>query len=212
MYCLAGNGPTGEIPRRRPPAIDFGSMSDATIALGSAFVASILTTVGSRWIAGFQSKKAAEQEQARIDAARDEARRADERSLRDSRRERLRGDYVAIAWAAENFGSAAIQLAMLWAGDTPEARSQRIQDQLADANTDLGRLMVRLRLEEGTQSIVDAYQRVRADWFEYQHKVEEADRIHDHSRVAELLNAMETEAQGIVERARVDLDRLGKVI
>ena len=35
--------------------------SDLTTALSAAFVASILTTVGSRWVAGFQAKRAADQ-------------------------------------------------------------------------------------------------------------------------------------------------------
>lgn len=85
--------------------------------------------------------------------AREDARRADERTLRDPKRERLRGDYVAVAWAAENVGSAAKQLVMLLAGDTPEARGERIPTQLEDAHADLGRAMIRLRLEEGTQSL-----------------------------------------------------------
>ena len=186
--------------------------SDVYVPLLAVFAAAILTAGGSRWIAGFQSKKAAEQERARIDAAREEARRADERSLRDGKRERLRDDYVAIVWAAENIDSASKQLAILWGADTPEARNQRIQDQLADAHTDLGRAMIRLRLEEGTQPIVDAYQRVRESWFEYADEVPRADRDHDHRRVAELLRAMEADLNEIMAAARADLDRLGKAI
>jgi hypothetical protein len=167
-------------------------MPEAAIwPLVSAFVASVLTIIGSRWVVGVQMKKAGQQQRVRIEAEREEGRRADERSLRDAKRERLRGDYVAVAWAAENFGSAAKQLGMLWAGDTPEARNQRIQEQLNDANTDLGRAMLRLRMEEGTQPIVDAYQRVRGNWFQYEWQVPEADRSHDHTKVAELLVAME---------------------
>jgi hypothetical protein len=101
---------------------------------------------------------------------------------------------------------------MLVAGDTPEARGQRIQDQLADANTDLGRAMVRLRLEEGTQPIVDAYARVRGNWFQYQWEVPEADRVHDHSKVAELLRSMEADAKAILTTAKADLDHLGTPI
>lgn len=186
--------------------------SDVAVPLAAAFVASILTTVGSPWIAGFQSKKAAETERARIEAAREEARRADERSLRDGKRERLRVDYVAIAWAAENFSSAAKRLMLLLAGDTPEARGQRIQEQLEDANADLGRAIVRLRLEGGTEPLVEAYRRVRGDWFQYQYEAGEADRKNDHSKVAELLQSMETDAQGIIATAHSDLDQLGKTI
>ncbi len=161
--------------------------SEVATALGSAFVASILTTIGSRWIAGFQAKKSGHQEQLRRDHEREQARLADERSLRDAKRERLRGDYVALTFAADNFLSASKQLAMLWAGDTPEARAERIQAQPEEATADLGRATIRLRLEEGTQSIVEAYQRVRGLWFTYQYQVPEADRRHDHREVGETL-------------------------
>jgi hypothetical protein len=153
-------------------------------------------------------KKTGEQQEARLAAEREESRRADERSLRDGQRERLRGDYAAVAWAAENFSSAAKQLGLLLAGDTPEARNRRIHEQLNDANADLGRAMVRLRMEEGTQPIVDAYQRVRGNWFQYEWQVPEADRSHDHSEVLRLLTGMEVDAEGIITTARAHLDRL----
>jgi hypothetical protein len=131
--------------------------SELMTALGAAFVASLLTIVGSRWVAGFQAKRADARDDLRRAHEREESRRADERTLRDAKRERLRGDYVAVAWAAENFSSAAKQLAMLFAGDTPEARDERIQDQLEDAHSDLGRAMIRLQLEAGTDHVVSAY-------------------------------------------------------
>lgn len=186
--------------------------SDVLVPLAAAFTASILTVVGSRWVAGVQAKNAGKQLQVRLDAERAEARRADEQTRRDAKRERLRGDYVAVAWVAENFGSAAKQLGMLLAGDTPEARGQRIQDQLEDANADLGRAMIRLRLEEGTRPVVDAYERVRGNWFQYQWQVPEADRTHDHSEVLKLLTAMEADAKSILTTAKADLDQLGKLI
>ena len=141
--------------------------SEVATALGAAFVASILTTVGSRWIAGFQAKKSGEQEQLRRDHERDQARLADERTLRDAKRERLRGDYAAIAFAAESLRGAAKQLVMLLAGDRPEDRDGRLQQQLQDATADLGRASTRLRLEEGTEPVIEAYQRVRSLWFTY---------------------------------------------
>jgi hypothetical protein len=110
---------------------------------------------------GLQAKKAGEQERARIKADREEARRADERSLRDAKQEGLRGDYIAVSFAAENLRGASSQLMVLWAGDTREARAERIQRQLEEATADLYRAIIRLRLEEGTRAIVDAYQRVR---------------------------------------------------
>jgi hypothetical protein len=136
--------------------------SEVATALGSAFVASILTTIGSRWIAGFQANKSGHQEQLRRDHEREQGRLGDERSLRDAKRERLRADYVAVTFAADNFLSASKQLIVLWAGDTPEDRRGRIEKQLNDATEDLGRATIRLKLEEGTQSIIDAYERVRS--------------------------------------------------
>jgi hypothetical protein len=189
-----------------------GMSSDVSTALGAAFIASVLTTIGSRWIAGFQAKKAGEREQSRIDAERDEAQHADKRSLRDGKSERLRGDYVAVTFAADNVLSASMQLVMLLAGDTPEARGERIQTQLEEATADLGRSMARLKLEEGTQPILEAYNRVRALWFEYQYHVAEADRRHDHQEVAETVRRMNAEVQGIIDRAKTDLDRLGQPI
>jgi hypothetical protein len=186
--------------------------SEVVTPLVSAFIASVLTIIGSRWVVGVQMKKAGEQQRIRIEAEREEARRADERSLRDGKRERRRGDYVAVAWAGENFKSAAMQLAMLFAGDTPEARGERVQKQLEDAHADLGRAMVRLRLEEGTQPIVDAYQRVRGNWFQYQWQAPEADRNHDHTQVAATMSAMQADAESIVSMAKADLDRLGEPI
>jgi hypothetical protein len=185
--------------------------SEVATALGAAFVASVLTTIGSRWIAGFQSKNAAAQEQLRRDHERLEARVADERSLRDAKRERLRGDYVAISFAAENIIGASMQLVTMFAGDTAEARAERVQAQLEDATADLGRALTRLKLEEA-QAIVDAYQRVRALWFTYQYQAAEADARHDHTEVSETLQKMQAEVGSIITSAKADLDRLGKPI
>jgi hypothetical protein len=114
-----------------------------------------------------------------------EARLLDDRHLREAKAERLRRDYVDIAFAADNFQAASLALTILWAGDTPEARAERIQEQLKDATDDLGRSIIRLQLEEGTQPIVEAYKRVRGNWLRYQYEVVEADRDHDHTKVAD---------------------------
>lgn len=186
--------------------------SDVATALGAAFVASILTIIGARWVAGFQAKKTAEQEQLRWDHERAQARRADERSLRDAKRERLRVDYVSIAYAAESIRSASHQLMLLERGDTPEAREGRLRDLLEEATEDLGRATVRLKLEEGTQHLLDAYQQVRVLWFTYQYQAPDANRRHDHREVSETLQQIEAEVEGIIARARADLDALGKAV
>lgn len=186
--------------------------SDVATALGAAFVASILTIIGARWVAGFQAKKTAEQERERREHERGQARVADERSLRDAKRERLRVDYVSITYAAEGIRSAAKQLMLLERGDTPEAREERLRAQLDEATEDLGRATVRLKLEDGTQHLLDAYQRVRAHWFTYQYQVPEADLRHDHREASDTLLNIEAEVEGIIARARADLEALGKAI
>jgi hypothetical protein len=87
--------------------------SDVAVPLIAAFVASILTIV-----------------------ERDQARREDERRLRDAKRERLREDYVSVVLAAETIGSVAKQLMLLERGDKPEARAERLQRQLEVATED----------------------------------------------------------------------------
>lgn len=188
------------------------AMSDAQAVLLAAFAAAILTAVGSRLVAGYQTKRDAQQRKIDRDLQREESRRVDERNLRDAKRERLRGDYVAVTFAADNFLGASKQLGLLLAGDTPEARAERIQTQLEAATADLGRAMVRLRLEGGTQPVVDAYKRVQGHWFQYQWQVPDADLRHDHSQVLSTLQQMEAEVEGIVAGAKTDLDRLGEVI
>src|SRR5438093_1070854 len=57
--------------------------ADVATVLGSAFTAAILTTFASRWIAGFQARKYAAQEDLRRTHETEQARLADQRSLRD---------------------------------------------------------------------------------------------------------------------------------
>ena len=168
--------------------------------------------IGSLLVARFQARKVAVLEDQRRAHERAQARLVDERSLRDAKRERLRVDYVALTFAADNFLSASKQLITLWAGDTEEERGLRIHAQLEGATEDIVRAMIRLKLEEGTQSITDAYLRVRGLWFDYQVQVPDADRKHDHSEVATTLGKMEAEVEHIIVAARADLDRLDTAI
>ena len=186
--------------------------SDVVIPLVAAFIASILTIIGSLVVARYQAGKAETRETARQAHEHEEARLSDERNLRDGKREGLRRDYVDIAFAADNFQSASIALTMLWEGDTPEARGERIQEQLKAATDDLGRAIIRLQLEEGTQLIVEAYKRVRGNWLRYQYEVVEADRKHDHTQVAKTMETIAADVKGIIAMAKADLDKLGKPI
>lgn len=142
--------------------------SDVATALGAAFVASILTITGSLLVARYQAHRAAEQERLRREHENEQARLADQRTLRDAKRERLRGDYVALIFANNTILSASMQLMLLEAGDTTEARQGRLRDQLAQATDDLGGVIARLKLETGTEYLLEAYGRVRGLWFTYQ--------------------------------------------
>lgn len=187
--------------------------TDVASVIGAAFGASILTTVGSRWVAGYQAKKAAEQRQLDRDHDRDQARLADARSLRDAKRERLRGDYFAVAYAADTLGGVAKELSVRWSGETEDARNERLNKQLADATDELGRAMLRLRLEEGTQPMVESFQRLRAAWFTYSdYEVRRFPRDHSFAALAGALSTIGSEVDGIIAMARADLDALGKPV
>ena len=176
------------------------SAETATV-LAAALSASLLTLLGSFLVADFQAKRTVEA-----------ARVADARSLRDAKRERLRGDYVPVAYAADAILSASKQLGVLWAGDTIEDRNARLETQLADATDDLRLAVIHLRLETDTQSIIDAYERVRGHWFQLEWQVPEADRQHDHSQVLATLTALEADVEGIIILARSQLHDMGKPI
>jgi hypothetical protein len=79
--------------------------------------------LGSRWIAGFQAGGDARQRELDRDLAREQARLADERSLRDAKRERLRRDCEDLSFAAMEIQGSAVELGVLWRGDTEEARA-----------------------------------------------------------------------------------------
>jgi hypothetical protein len=168
--------------------------------------------IGARLIAGVQATKAAAQEDLRRAHERDQARLADQRALRDAKRERLRDDYVAIAYAADNGLSVSKQLMLLLAGDTPEARQRRLSAQLEEATDNLGRAAIRLKLEQGTQHVLEAYNGVRALWFTYQYQVTDAERRRDYRETGETLGKIEGKVRGLIDGAKADLDRLGEPI
>lgn len=186
--------------------------ADVVTPLAAAFVASILTMIGSRWIAGYQSDKAAAQEKLRREHESAQAKLADQRSLRDGKRERLRADYVVVAYAADSILGASKELGVLWAEETVESRDERLNKLLTKATDDLRRATVRMKLEEGTKPLIDAYERVRGHWFQYQWQVPEATRSNDHSQVLATLLAIESEVQGIIATAKAHLDALSNPI
>lgn len=183
--------------------------SDVATALGAAFVASVLTTIGSRWIAGFQAKRTAEEASHQRDHDRELSRLADERSLRDAKRERLRRDYEDLAFAATEIQGSTVQLAMLWRGDTEEARNARVNERLDEATKDLGRAILRLRLE-GDEDLVTRYQAVRALWWEYTDLLAAKDDRKRFGKISETLTKLEPTVEAILGRTRTTLNELSR--
>jgi hypothetical protein len=177
--------------------------SDVATALGAAFVASILTITGSLLVARYQARRAA-----------DQGRLADQRLLRDAKRERLRRDYEDVAFAADTIRGAANELSALFRGDTVDERNERINRRLADATEELARPILRLRLEVGTEPIIEHYQALRAAWFEYTDywlpRLEGKDRVY--GEIATVLGRISASVSAILDKAKADLDALSRPI
>jgi hypothetical protein len=182
-------------------------MTDAQTTILSVFAAAILTAAGARWVANFQSDRDAKQRELDRQIQRDESRRADERSLRDSRRERLRRDYEDLVFAASEIQGATAQLALLEGGDSVENRNARVNERLADATADLGRAIVRLRLE-GIQELVDTYREIQELWFEYADFVAKGYKGADD--IAVTLRRLDAAVETILDRTKADLDALSQ--
>jgi hypothetical protein len=180
-------------------------MTDAQTTILSVFAAAILTAAGARWVATFQSSRDARQRELDRQLQRDESRLADERSLRDTKRERLRRDYEDLVFAATEIRGATAQLAILESGDTEEARNARVSLRLEEATRDLGRAIVRLRLE-GIEELVDAYREIQGLWFEYADYVAKGFKGHDN--IAGTLTELEAAVDSILERTKADLEAL----
>jgi hypothetical protein len=84
----------------------------------------------------------------------------DARKLRDARIERIRADTVTLAVAADAYEGVGKQLAVLWAGDTKEARAERLTVMLTKAADGLIPAVMRLQTETGTAGVVDTYKAV----------------------------------------------------
>jgi hypothetical protein len=186
-------------------------MSDVGVALGAAFGASILTTIGSRWIVGVQTKKAAEQQQVRSKHEAAQARVADERSLRDAKRERLRGDLVAISLAADTIHHVGMELVTLFRGETEESRDERLNETLKTATENLAAPMMRLRLEEGTQPLLDSFQSIRSLWFLYADwDVPRAKESGDYQEAIDTITKISAQSSSVLVEAKSQLDALSQ--
>jgi hypothetical protein len=188
-----------------------GSVTDAQTALlsvGSIFVAAILTAFGSRWITGVQADREARERELDRDLQREQARLVDERSLRDAKRERLRRDYEDLAFAATEIQGATLELAMLWRGDTEEARNARVNERLNEATKDMGRAILRLRLE-GEEDLVARYQAIRSLWWEYTELLTSEDR-RKYGKISETLTKLEPAVEAILQKTKSTLEDLSR--
>jgi hypothetical protein len=183
-------------------------MTDAQTAVLSVFAAAILTALGSRWIAGFQAERDATQRELDHNLERDQARVADERALRDAKRERLRRDYEDLAFAATEIRGSTAQLAMLWAGDTEEARNARVNERLEEAERDMGRAILRLRLE-GEEDLVARYQEIRSLWWEYTYLLT-SEEHKKYGKISETLTKLEPAVEAILQKTRSTLEDLSR--
>jgi hypothetical protein len=86
-------------------------------------------------------------------------RRNDARKLRDAKAERIRADTVVLAVAADAFEGVGKQLAVLWAGDTKEARAERLNAILTKVTEPLAPALMRLQTETDTEGVVGSSRR-----------------------------------------------------
>ncbi len=180
-------------------------------ALLAAFSAAILTAIGAGLIARFQARKDAEERVLDRDFEREQARLEDERRLRDAKRERLRLVYEDISFAATEIQGATVQLGIVLAGDSQEAVNELVNERLSDATKDLGRAIVRLRIE-GEQELADAYGKVRGLWYDYTSQYAEVLAHRSSGAILETLTAMQSAVDAILDKARADMAELSRPI
>jgi hypothetical protein len=182
-------------------------VTEAQTALSAAFLAAILTAVGAGLVARFQAKRDAKQRELDRTFQKEESRRADERSLRDAKRERIRRDYEDVSFAATELQAATLQISLLEAGDTEEDRDKRVNDRLFEATKGLGRATLRLELE-GVEELVKSLQEVRTLWFDFISDLNQK----KYGDVARTLTKMQAAVASILDKTRADLDALSKPI
>jgi hypothetical protein len=202
----------GATPEPRPPGAYSQGMTDAQLALVSAFSAAILTAVGARLVAGFQAGKDAEQRKLDRELQVEQAKLADERNLRYRKLERLARDYEDVSYAASEIQGATIQLAFVLAGDTQESVTQAVNERLNEATANLGRAIHRLRLE-GDEQLGERYLKVRGLWHDYAEKYA---RIlagePRHGAISKTLTEMQTEVDAILDSTKSILAKLSQPI
>jgi len=180
-------------------------------ALLAAFSAAILTAIGAGLIARFQARKDAEQRALDRDFEGEQARLEDERRLRDAKRERLRLVYEDVTFAAIEIQNATVQLGVIWGGDTQEEMNERVNARLDEATKDLGRAIVRLRIE-GEETLADTYAALRGLWFQYTSEYAEVLGGRGRGRIIETLAQMQAAVDGILDKVKTDMAKLSAPI
>jgi hypothetical protein len=182
-------------------------------AIGAAFGASILTTIGTRWIAEFQAKRAADQEEARRAHELQRDRREDERRTRDAKRERLREDYVQLISAGLKMDEVAAELLFVDDEDLSTERWARLDRALSKAKEDLDRAVVRVMLESEAAAALESYTEIKATFRLYGIAlVHETRSPQDPQQSMGHLTRMRSLLDQLKSRAREHLDSLAKPI
>jgi hypothetical protein len=137
---------------------DIGALLTAAVAGG--LISAIVTTLVGAWSA----------------AARD--RRADERTLRDRKAQRLRDAFKPVLHTARAQADTIAQQVVVWEGDTVEARDARLAEAMKTAREGLIEARLALQLEPRVGKHVDElFQEASKAYVDYQFSIESRGRV-----------------------------------
>jgi hypothetical protein len=152
------------------------SLSPTEAAILAAFGASAITGAVTFSITVYSARRQRDRDEQQRQHERE--RDADERAnrLADERRDRLRGGYQAIVYAASTMHAVAKELQAIWANEPVEVRNERLNAVLQDATGDLGRAVASLALDDGTASVIEGLAAIRGDFARYVVQIELVNR------------------------------------
>jgi hypothetical protein len=176
-----------------------GDSANAAVALAAAFVAAILTTLGSRWVAHYQAKKQEE---------RDEL--AHERQIAQAKTERLRRDYANLLHAGKTMEKVAIEMLFMDGADLRRARWDGLDEALADAKAELDRSIVNLTLEPDDAGVLALYEEVEATYRDFTRQVVHEERnaergVSEEERSPVIMDRLQKDLAGLKDAAREQL-------
>jgi hypothetical protein len=176
--------------------------AEVVVALVAALGAAILTSLGGFAVASFNARRAAERD-----------RRDDERRIRDSKRERLREDYVHLIRAGLTMDEVAAELLFVDEGKLSTERFARLDRALSKAKDDLDRSVARVMLESEASPVLETYEDIKAQFEHYGIALVHEERSpQDPQRSMGHLTQMRADVDQLKTRAREHLDSLGKAI